>query len=158
MWQSLSKGHFSPQLVFPIGKLEQDKSVWNDYSLHVMSTVSNSVEQCRTVSTVSTVSTTVIALCYLHLRWYFCCKNGSRFFLLIGGPLPDYCPPDHDPDFNSTGCLVTILSTWGWGVQPWGWIWKYFNFQSIFLRWNFFCILLTFSFYQNFVPSIHLLM
>ena len=35
-----------------------------------MSTVSNSVEQCRTVSTVSTVST-VIAWCYLHLRWYF---------------------------------------------------------------------------------------
>ena len=27
----------------------------------------NSVEQCRTVSTVSTV----IARCYLHLRWYF---------------------------------------------------------------------------------------
>ena len=40
-----------------------------------MSTVSNSVEQCRTVSTVLTVSTvsTVIARCYLHLRWYFCC-------------------------------------------------------------------------------------
>ena len=66
MWQSLSKGHFSPQLVFPIGKLEEDKCVWNDYPLYVMSV--NSVEQCRTVSTVSTV----IARCYLHLRWYFC--------------------------------------------------------------------------------------
>ena len=32
-----------------------------------MSTVSNSVKQCQTVSTVSTV----IARCYLHLRWYF---------------------------------------------------------------------------------------
>ena len=36
----------------------------------------NSVEQCRTVSTVSTVSivstvSSVIARCYLHLRWYF---------------------------------------------------------------------------------------
>ena len=30
----------------------------------------NSVEQCQTVSTVLTVST-VIARCYLHLRWYF---------------------------------------------------------------------------------------
>ena len=41
---------FCPQLVFPIGKLEQDKCVWNDYSLYVMSTVSNSVEHCQTVS------------------------------------------------------------------------------------------------------------
>ena len=34
----------------------------------------NSVEQCRKVSTVSTASivSTVIARCYLHLRWYFC--------------------------------------------------------------------------------------
>ena len=33
----------------------------------------NSVKQCRTVLTVSTKSTvsTVIARCYLHLRWYF---------------------------------------------------------------------------------------
>ena len=38
---------FCPQLVFPIGKLEQDKCVWNDYSLYVMSTVSNSVKQCQ---------------------------------------------------------------------------------------------------------------
>merc|ERR1712012_1469262 len=64
---------FCPQLVFSIGKLEQDKCVLNDYSLYVMSTVSNSVKQCQTVSTVSAVSTvsTVIARCYLHLRWYF---------------------------------------------------------------------------------------
>ena len=58
---------FCPQLVFPIGKLEQDKWVWNDYPLYVMSTVSNSVKQCQTVSTVSMV----IARCYLHLWWYF---------------------------------------------------------------------------------------
>ena len=38
---------FCPQLVFPIGKLEQDKCVWNDYSLYVMSTVSNSVKRCQ---------------------------------------------------------------------------------------------------------------
>ena len=81
MWQSLSKGHFSPQLVFPIGKLEQDKCVWNDYSLYVMSTVSNSVEQCRTVSTVSTVST-VIARCYLHLRWYFFISTDQLFLAM----------------------------------------------------------------------------
>ena len=31
----------------------------------------NSVEQCRTVSTVLTF----ITRCYLHLRWYFCYKN-----------------------------------------------------------------------------------
>ena len=34
----------------------------------------NSLEQCRTVSIVSTVST-VIARCYLHLRWYFSSKQ-----------------------------------------------------------------------------------
>ena len=57
MWQSLFKGHFSPKLVFPIGKLEQGKYVWNVNSFM-------SCQQCRTVST-------VIARCYLHLRWYF---------------------------------------------------------------------------------------
>ena len=55
MWQSLSKGHFSPQLVFPIGKLEQDKCVWNDYSLYVMSTVSNSVNSVNSVNSYSAV-------------------------------------------------------------------------------------------------------
>ena len=68
-----------PSAVLSYWKLEQDKCVWNDYSLYVMSTVSNSVKQCQTVSTVwvSAVSTvsTVIARCYLHLRWYFCTLN-----------------------------------------------------------------------------------
>ena len=36
----------------------------------------NSVEQCRTVSTVSTV----IARCYLHLRWYFYLWSQQRHF------------------------------------------------------------------------------
>ena len=74
-----------------------------------MSTVSNSVEQCRTVSTVSTVSTastgstvstvsTVIARCYLHLRWYFlftfdlsCCSNCTATCLScpLGKPDPN---------------------------------------------------------------------
>ena len=47
-----------------------------------MSTVSNSVEQCQTVSTVSTVST-VIARCYLHLRWYFFGLNLSPYQFLL---------------------------------------------------------------------------
>ena len=68
MWQSLSKWHFSPQLVFSIGKLEQDKCVWNDYSLYIMSTV-------------STVST-VVARCCLHLRWYFFYYQWLIFALL----------------------------------------------------------------------------
>ena len=58
VWQSLSKGHFSPQLVFPIGK-------WN--------------KKWLVMSTVSTVST-VITRCYLHLRWYFLSGLGLLHF------------------------------------------------------------------------------
>ena len=46
---------FCPQLVFPIGKLEQDKCVWNDYSLYVMSTVSNSGKSVNSVNSYSAV-------------------------------------------------------------------------------------------------------
>ena len=57
-----------------------------NYTLYAMSTVSNSVEQCWTVSTVSTVSivSTVIARCYLHLRWYFSIQlMSSQFYSII---------------------------------------------------------------------------
>ena len=88
---------FCPQLVFPIGKLEQDKYVWNDYSLYAMSIVLNSVKQCQTVSTVSTVST-VVARCYLHLRWYFLDQNNlgnctmcDIIWVIFIGPRSNHC-------------------------------------------------------------------
>ena len=122
MWQSLSKGHFSPQLVFPIGKLEQHKYVWNDYSLYVMSTVSNSVNTVNSYSAVLPPSPMVFfPHSSIHrLRFFgvsreqFCqpAVLGQRIELRGMGASDSPPPCSHSTEFENA--REKSILVWGW--------------------------------------------
>ena len=78
-----------------------------------MSTVSNSAEQCQTVSTVSPVSTvsTVIARCYLHLRWYFwfVWNDYSLYVISTMSNSVEQCQQCEQCELNSVNSYSAVL-------------------------------------------------
>ena len=113
MWQSLSKGHFSPQLVFPIGKLEQDKCVWNDYPLYVMSTVSNSVNSFNSVNSVNNVNSVNSYSAVLP-------PSPMVFYILYDIYVSSvYCYPDKKFSKHTAHSLRVFQSVLKIGVDPW---------------------------------------
>ena len=85
MWQSLSKGHFSHQLVFPIGKFEQDY-------VYEMITHYTSCQQCKPCQQCQHCQQCkqckqYIAQCYLHLWWYFSHNIQTTYCVLTGLPM-----------------------------------------------------------------------